>query len=130
MDHAAIVHAFFDHLADGAIDEWMALLGPDIIADTPFAPDPQPRRFDGATSVRNRFGNARERMQSLEFYDREIHHTNDGLVVATCRSRGVLGDGRLYQNMYCWIFTISDNPGSDNVISHWVEYFDPLQLPS
>lgn len=124
MDQTTIVHAFFDHLADGAIDEWMALLNPDIIADTPFAPDPQPRRFDGAVAVRNRFGNARERMQALEFYDRELHQTNDGLVVATCRSRGVLGDGRPYENTYCWIFTISNE-----LISHWVEYFDPLQLP-
>lgn len=123
MDDLELVHAFFDHLADGRIDDWMTVLTHDVTADTPFAPTGLPRRFEGAAAIRERFGDARERMQALEFYDRELHRTIDGPVVATCRSRGVRGDGSPYQNTYCWLFTVTDGR-----ISHWVEYYDPQEL--
>lgn len=123
MDDLELVHAFFDRLADGEIDDWMALLAPDVTADTPFAPIGTPRRFEGADEVRRRFGDARLRMQALEFHDRVLYRTVDGPVVATCASRGVRGDGTGYANTYCWLFTVTDG-----VISHWVEYYDPQQL--
>ena len=123
MDDLELVHAFFDHLADGRIDEWMATLTDDVSADTPFAPTGLPRRFEGTAEVRTRFGDARERMQSLEFYDRVLHRTDGGPVVATCKSRGVRGDGSPYKNDYCWLFTIDSG-----LISHWVEYYDPQEL--
>ncbi len=123
MDDLELVHAFFDSLADGRIDDWMALLTDDVAADTPFAPTGRDRTFTGAAEIRARFGDARERMQALEFFDRELHRTIDGPVVATCRSRGVRGDGRPYKNQYCWLFTTRGGR-----ISHWVEYFDPQEL--
>ncbi len=123
MDAAAVVHAFFDHLADGSIDDWMALQSPDICAETPFAPVGQTRRYEGAGEVRRRFGGGREQMQALEFYDRQIHASTDGPVVATCRSRGTTGDGSHYENTYCWLFTIGDDG-----ITRWVQYYDPQQI--
>ena len=49
--------------------------------------------------------------------------THGGPVVATCKSRGVRGDGSPYKNDYCWLFTITGDR-----ISHWVEYYDPQEL--
>lgn len=124
MDDTALVHEFFDSLGEGRIEDWAALLTADVVADTPFAPDGSPKRFEGRTDVRRRFGDARERMQSLRFFDRVLHRTlDDGPIVATCASEGVRGDGEPYANTYCWLFTIVDGR-----ISHWVEYFDPQEV--
>lgn len=123
MDVTAAVHAFLDHLGAGNINDWMALQSPDVSAETPFAPRGQPRQFEGAHEVRQRFGGTRDRMQALEFYDREIHAPTNGPIVATCRSRGITGDGSHYENSYCWLFTIGDG-----CITNWVQYYDPQKI--
>ena len=43
--------------------------------------------------------------------------------VATCHSRGTMGNGRAYQNRYCWLFRIRDGK-----IVWWAEYFDPQEV--
>ncbi len=123
MNPTELVHAFLDRLADGEIDRWMDLLSDDVRADTPFAPDGSPKGFAGAEAVRRRFGDARERMQALDFYDRVVHETTDGPVVVTCKSTGTRGDGQPYKNTYCWLFSIDTSK-----ITGWVEYFDPQEV--
>lgn len=118
-----LVHAFFDHLGSGDTTAWLELLTDDVVADTPFAPDGTPRRFEGIDEIRSRFADARERMQSLRFFDRTLLHTTEGPIVATCQSEGVRGDGQRYENRYCWLFTMRDGH-----ISGWVEYFDPQEV--
>lgn len=118
-----MVQEFLDTLGNGDIPEWIGLLDTDVVAETPFAPEGTPRVFRGLDEVTHRFGDARRRMQSLEFLDREVWATAGGPVVATCRSVGVRGDGAPYRNSYCWLFWFESGR-----IRRWVEYFDPQEV--
>jgi uncharacterized protein len=127
-NHAAIVTAFFDRLGGGDgpgdSDGWLALLAEDIVADTPFAPDGTPQRFEGIDEVTRRFVDARRRMRALSFFGLEVYATDQpGIVFAVCRSEGVRHDGAPYTNRYCWRFALVD----DRIVT-WTEWFDPQEV--
>ncbi|MEY4372372.1 MAG: hypothetical protein RL219_1141 [Actinomycetota bacterium] len=120
-----IVEQFFHRLGSGNdVDGWLALLDPSITVDTPFSPTGDATRFEGITAVERRFADARRRMPELHFYDLDILATEDPeRWVATCRSEGRRGDGKPYQNRYCWLFRIRGER-----IVWWCEYFDPQEV--
>jgi ketosteroid isomerase-like protein len=119
-----VVLAFFELLGSGDVETWLGLLADDVVVDTPFAPEGTPTRFEGIAAVSDRFGDARRRMRSLAFLEIEALRTEraDRWVV-TCRSEGVMGDGRIYQNRYCWLFSVRQGR-----IVAWTEYFDPQEV--
>ena len=120
-----LIKAFFDKLGtEGDVDGWKKLLSPEITVYTPFVPEGEPRKFTGLNEIETRFGAARRPMQMLTFYDLDIFGSEDASRwVATCKSKGVLVDGREYQNEYCWLFHTSGE-----LITHWSEYYDPREL--
>lgn len=117
-----LVHRFFELLGtEGDVDGWLALLADDVVADTPFAPEGSPTRFEGIAEIGARFGDARRRMEALTFHEVEVLATEDpSRFVATCHSTGTFTGGVPYANRYCWVFTVADGR-----ITHWTEYFDP-----
>jgi ketosteroid isomerase-like protein len=120
-----IVHEFLYRLGEGNdVDGWLALLSPDVVVDTPFAPKGAPIHFEGLKEIGHRFGDARRPMQALKFFDIEILSTEDPeRWVATCKSEGILSDGSRYKNQYCWMLRIRDNH-----VVWWCEYYDPQEL--
>jgi ketosteroid isomerase-like protein len=121
-----IVQAFFERLgARNDVEGWLRLLSRDVAVDRPFVPEGEASRLVGIEQINARFGTTRSYMKSFDFMDLEVLATEDPeRWLATCRSQGVLGDGRKYQNRYCLIFRIR----SARIIG-WTEYYDPRELP-
>lgn len=121
-EHVSIPDRFLDLLGSGDIDRWLELFAPDVVIDTPFAPTGDQRRFEGVEAVDRRFGDARKRMRSLRFVDRDLLTTTaSGTFVVTCRSEGEMGNGAAYANRYCWIIRVD----AEGLIVGVTEYFDP-----
>jgi ketosteroid isomerase-like protein len=61
---------------------------------------------------------------SFAWSDVELHAGADpNRVFGTGKSRGVMKDGRVYENEYSWIFRLRDGR-----IVDYIEYFNPLNI--
>lgn len=123
-DLIPLMQSWLDVIARGAVDEWPAIVSPDIVMRLPYSPagiNPELRGIDQACET---IGGAWKMWKKFTWLDVVIRRTEDPeLLVTTCRSEAPTVTGRHYANSYV-IFTRFKN---GLVVEH-TEYFNPLAV--
>ncbi|WP_313802549.1 nuclear transport factor 2 family protein [Sphingobium sp.] len=119
----AAVQAWLDVLARGAVDEWDAIVDPDVSVDVVFMPG-NTGPLVGRDANRAHIGEFWKVWKSFAFHDVEIHATeNSDVLFVTARSEAQTAWDAPYANTYVFRMKLRDGR-----IAEHREFFNPLRV--